>query len=269
MTTTEDIANRPEALKGVHVLLAEDNATNQLVAMQMLECLGASVTLAADGAEALGLVQREDFDVLLIDIEMPRFSGLEVIRAVRASNGSLAQLPLIALTAYVMHEHRVAIDDAGADGIIAKPILSIEQFGAEILQHMEKRGTRPSAAPLPDLDDVDGEAEIDDTIYEALETAIGAHQMGELLEKVRIDISDSQATLERCLPGLSYKGIRSATHVLISGAGAIGAKGLQNQAQRMNLAANALDDASVSEKAAAILAEIRRVLAFLDDRLKR
>lgn len=266
----EGIADREEALKGVHVLLAEDNPTNQLVAMQMLECLGATVTLAADGAEALGIVQREDFDVLLIDIEMPRVSGLEVIRAVRASDGHLAQLPLIALTAYVMHEHRAAIDEAGADGVISKPILSIEQFGAEIREYMGRRGPRPGMAVQPATpDETAGEAEIDETVYDALETAIGSHQMRELLEKVRADISESQATLEKSLPDLSHGGIRSATHILISVAGAIGAKGLQHQAQRMNLAANSMDDASVNAKGSAILAEIQRVLMFVDDRTKR
>ncbi|MEM1276003.1 MAG: response regulator [Pseudomonadota bacterium] len=266
----EDIADRQEVLKGLHVLLAEDNPTNQLVAMQMLECLGAKVTLAADGAEALGLVQREDFDILLIDIEMPRVSGLEVIRAVRASAGSLSKMPLVALTAYVMHEHRVAIDEAGADGVIAKPILSIAQFGEEIRQHMEKRGPRPQTVPLPQpAQEVVGEAEIDDATYDALEAAIGSHQMVELLEKVRTDIVESQQTLEQSLPNLSYKGIRSATHVLISVAGAIGARGLQNQAQRMNLAANAMDDASVKSKGPAILSEIHRVLGFVDSRMKR
>ncbi|MEM8791881.1 MAG: response regulator [Pseudomonadota bacterium] len=269
MTTTEHIAERQGSLQGVHVLLAEDNPTNQLVAMQMLESLGATVTLAADGAEALGVVQREDFDVLLIDIEMPRVSGLEVIRALRASNGKLADLPLIALTAYVMQEHRVAIDEAGADGIIAKPILSIEQFGEEIRAHMEKRGTKPSAAPLPELMEVaEGDAEIDDSIYEALETAIGSAQMVELLGKVRADISESHTTLQRALPGLSYKGIRSATHVLISVAGAIGARGLQDQAHRLNLAANAMDEASVSTKGPDILSEIQRVLKFVDGRIQ-
>ncbi|MEM7669865.1 MAG: response regulator [Pseudomonadota bacterium] len=256
-------------LSGVKVLLAEDNPTNQMVAIQMLECLGAAVTLAVDGAEALGVVQREEFDVMLVDIEMPRISGLEVIRALRASNGRLSEMPLIALTAYVMHEHRIAIDDAGADGVIAKPILSIEQFGDDILQHMRKRGAQPQRPAIrASRQTADTGAMIEEEIYTALEDAIGRNQMLELLEKVRSDISDAQTTLERALNTMTFKGVRSSTHVLISVAGAIGATGLQKLAQDINLSANSRDEATIRDKGPDILAEITRVLVFVDERLK-
>lgn len=257
------------ALSGVKVLLAEDNPTNQMVAIQMLECLGAAVTLAVDGAEALGVVQREEFDVMLVDIEMPRVSGLDVIRALRASNGRLSDMPLIALTAYVMHEHRLAIDEAGADGVIAKPILSIEQFGDDILQHMRKRGAQPQRPAIRPADlSSEVVAKIEEEIYQALEEAIGRVQMLELLEKVRADISEAQGTLERGLNTMTFKGIRSSTHVLISVAGAIGATGLQELAQDVNVAANSRDEAAVRAHGPDILAEVTRVLVFLEDRLK-
>ena len=102
-------------LSGLHILLAEDNPINQLVASQMLESLGASVVIAEDGAEALEIVGREAFDLMLVDIEMPRVSGIEVLRTVRGSSGPIAGMPMIALTAYVMREHRAAVDAAGAD----------------------------------------------------------------------------------------------------------------------------------------------------------
>jgi CheY-like chemotaxis protein len=95
-------------LSGLRVLLAEDNPTNQLVATQMLESLGASVVLAEDGAEALEILGLGTFDVLLIDIEMPRVNGIEMIRTVRGYSGPAAEVPMIALTAYVMREHRAA-----------------------------------------------------------------------------------------------------------------------------------------------------------------
>ena len=115
-------------LSGLRVLLAEDNPTNQLVAAQMLESLGASVLLAEDGAEALEIVAREPFDVMLVDIEMPRVSGIEVLRTVRGLSGPIAEVPMIALTAYVMREHRAAIDAAGADDSLAA---LHDPFGAE------------------------------------------------------------------------------------------------------------------------------------------
>lgn len=258
------------ALSGVKVLLAEDNPTNQMVAMQMLECLGAVVTLAVDGAEALGVVQREEFDVMLVDIEMPRVSGLEVIRALRASNGKLAEMPLIALTAYVMREHRMAIDEAGADGVIAKPILSIEQFGDDILLHMRKRGGEPRRMAIRATSpDTDVDARIEQDIYDALEDAIGRNQMQELLEKVKADIEESQRVLTHALNTMTFKGVRSSTHVLISVAGAIGATGLQALSQELNVAANGRDEEGIRANGPAILSEIARVLVFVDESMKR
>ena len=117
-------------LSGLLVLLAEDNPTNQLVAAQMLESLGASVILAEDGAEALEIVAREPFDVMLVDIEMPRVSGIEVIRTVRGSSCPISEVPMIALTAYVMPQPRAAIDAAAAARGTAQRTLSVESRGA-------------------------------------------------------------------------------------------------------------------------------------------
>lgn len=257
------------ALSGVRVLLAEDNPTNQMVAIQMLESLGAVVTLAVDGAEALEIVQREDFDVMLVDIEMPRVSGIEVMRALRASNSKLADMPLIALTAYVMREHRMAIDEAGADGVIAKPILSIEQFGQDILGFMRKRGAEPKAPAVATVEgDVSGEAEIDQSIYDSLVSAIGAEAMQELLGKVRSDIEASRTTIEQALRSMNLKALRAATHVLISVGGAIGAVGLQGLAQTLNAAGNDLDEDTVRARGPEILAEIERVLAFVNAKMR-
>ncbi|MEL6477934.1 MAG: response regulator [Pseudomonadota bacterium] len=257
------------ALSGVRILLAEDNPTNQMVAIQMLESLGASVTLAVDGAEALEIVQREDFDVMLVDIEMPRVSGIEVIRALRASSGRLAEMPLIALTAYVMREHRLAIDEAGADGVIAKPILSIEQFGEDILGFMRKRGTEPKAAMVPEAPiDVTGSAQIDQGIYEALEGAIGSEAMQELLGKVRSDIETSRTSIDQALRVMNFKALRAATHVLISVGGAIGAIRLQGLSQSVNAAGNAQDEEKIRNEGPEILAEIERVLLFVNTKLR-
>ena len=84
-------------LSGLNILLAEDNPTNQLVAVQMLESLGATVTLAVDGAEALEILDGKLFDVALIDIEMPRVSGIELIQRLREDRGPVADMPMIAI----------------------------------------------------------------------------------------------------------------------------------------------------------------------------
>jgi CheY-like chemotaxis protein len=251
-------------LSGLRVLLAEDNPTNQLVAAQMLESLGASVLLAADGAEALDIVAREPFDVMLVDIEMPRVSGIEVIRTVRGSSGPIADVPLIALTAYVMREHRAAIAAAGADGVIAKPILSIEQFGADIRRFMGRRSDVTVAAN-GDAESANGVAPsvIDRNIYDTLADAIGPAAMRELLGKVDSDMRAARARLVQALDPIDIGKVRSVTHILISVAGAVGALPVQEGARRMNAAGHRNDAAAIERDMQGLLGEIDRMLEHL------
>lgn len=254
-------------LSGLRVLLAEDNPINQLVAAQMLESLGASVTLAEDGAEALEIAGRETFDVMLVDIEMPRVNGIEVLKTVRRWSGAVAGMPMIALTAYVMREHRAAIDAAGADGVIAKPILSIEQFGADILRYMRRR-----AGPCAGSEGSESEAEpsvIDRNIYDTLAEAIGPVAMAELLGKVNPDIRAARDRLTRALDPLDLGEIRSVTHILISVAGAIGAVSVHDLAKRMNAAGHRGDTVAVEQGMGGLLGEIDRMLDHVLDQVNR
>ena len=256
-------------LSGLRVLLAEDNPTNQLVAAQMLESLGASVLLAEDGAEALEIVAREPFDVMLVDIEMPRVSGIEVLRTVRGLSGPIAEVPMIALTAYVMREHRAAIDAAGADGVIAKPILSIEQFGADIRRFMRRRSDA-AGAEGGDAESANGSTSpvIDRNVYDTLAEAIGPAAMTELLGKVDSDIQAARARLVQALDPVDLGEVRSVTHILISVAGAVGALPVQERARQMNAAGHRDDAAEVERDMQGLLGEIDRMLEYVRNRIE-
>lgn len=257
-------------LSGVRVLLAEDNPTNQLVATQMLETLGATVTLARDGAEALEILENQDFDAMLVDIEMPRVNGIDVMRRVRASSGERAEMPMIALTAYVMREHRAAIDAAGADGVIAKPILSIEQLGDDIRRFMRKRAPKAGAGGSTSAGGPAGTtsvpAVIDESVYESLAQAIGSAAMAELLGKVDADIRSARDRLAGALEAGDVAEIRSASHILISVAGAIGAVSVQEGAKRVNAAAHDADLAGMRGMAPVLLEEIECALEAVQAR---
>ena len=256
------------SLSGLRVLLAEDNPTNQLVATQMLESLGATVTLARDGAEALEILEDQQFDAMLVDIEMPRVSGIDVIRRVRGATGPRAEMPMIALTAYVMREHRAAIEAAGADGIIAKPILSIEQLGDDVRRFISTRSAKAGDVPEgPDDAASSARPAIDETVYQSLEQAIGPAAMAELLGKVDADIRSARTRLSRALDVGDLGEIRSASHILVSVAGAIGAIHLQEVAKRLNTAAHQGDLAGLREVAPALLAETEWALEAVNKRL--
>ena len=251
-------------LSGLRILLAEDNPINQLVASQMLESLGATVVIAEDGAVALEIVGRESFDLMLVDIEMPRVTGIKVLRTVRGSSGPHANMPMIALTAYVMREHRAAIDAAGADGVIAKPILSIEKFGADIRRYMRRR----AVAVVPVADHAEPEnnvtsSVINQNIYDALAEAIGPDAMTELLGKVSPDIQAARDRLVRALDPLDLAEIRSVTHILISVAGAIGALPVQGLAKQINDAGHQDNSIAVERAMPDLLGEIDRLLGYV------
>ena len=249
-------------LAGLHVLLAEDNLTNQMVATQMLRALDAEVTVCSDGVEALQRFEEEAFDLVVVDIEMPRLSGLDVIRAIRARSDARAGVPIVALTAYAMREHRDRIAEAGANGLISKPITSIEAFGRALAMHLAP-DARAAKAAAPAADGGQDEGVVDLAVFDALCQAIGQDTMAELLEKVIADLLSARAELV----GAPERGpIRSASHILISVAGALGATRLQACARRLNAAAHTEAMEGLADELARCLEEIDAAVDFARER---
>lgn len=104
------------------ILVVDDIEVNLYVAEAMLEEFGVSPALASSGAEALRLVQQKEFDLVFMDHMMPGMDGIDSTRAIRALGGACADLPIIALTANVVTEARLAFDQAGMNDFLSKPI---------------------------------------------------------------------------------------------------------------------------------------------------
>jgi len=106
-----------------HVLLAEDNAVNQKVAVRLLTKFGFAVTVANNGREALKLLAHNAYDVVLMDVQMPEMDGFEAVRQIRQQEQTQpTHLPVIAMTAHAMQGDRERCLEAGMDGYISKPI---------------------------------------------------------------------------------------------------------------------------------------------------
>ncbi|HEY2661551.1 MAG TPA: ATP-binding protein [Caulobacteraceae bacterium] len=131
-------AREVEAEPGLRVLVADDNATNRKVAELILAAAGADVLCVEDGVEAVAATQGRAFDVILMDLQMPRMDGLTAIRTIRAQEqaASATRTPIVVLSANVMAEHRRASAAAGADGHLGKP------FRAEALIEAVSRATQ-------------------------------------------------------------------------------------------------------------------------------
>ena len=110
------------SLAGLKLLVVEDNATNRLVATKILESLGAEVQTAEDGVYGVEAVMAHPYDLVLMDVQMPRMDGVEATRQIRALPAPLSSIPIVGLTANVMLHQWKTYRAAGMDGIACKPI---------------------------------------------------------------------------------------------------------------------------------------------------
>ena len=114
-------------LPGLKILLAEDNRVNRKVAVKMLSRWGHEVAVAHDGLEALAAVERESFDLVLMDVQMPKMDGLQATDAIRQLDSETAsRIPIIAMTAHAMRGDRELCLEAGMDDYVTKPISPVE-----------------------------------------------------------------------------------------------------------------------------------------------
>jgi PAS domain S-box-containing protein len=133
-----------------HLLLAEDNATNVKVALRSLAKLGYAADVAANGAEALRMVQSGDYLLVLMDMQMPEMDGLEATQAIRRLDGPVRNIPIVAMTANAMQADKDACLAAGMNGFVAKPI-SLAALDLEIGRVLESRAApAPLGAAAPD-----------------------------------------------------------------------------------------------------------------------
>jgi CheY-like chemotaxis protein len=108
--------------RSAHVLVVDDNATNRMVAQALCEMFDCTCEAAADGAEAVEAARAGRFDLILMDIKMPRMDGVTAAREIRTLAGERGQTPIVALTANADPDDAAGYLAAGMDGVIEKPI---------------------------------------------------------------------------------------------------------------------------------------------------
>jgi CheY-like chemotaxis protein len=110
------------AAQALRILVVEDNMVNQKLAKRLLEKRGHNVTMANNGKEAVDAVERERFDVVLMDVEMPEMDGLTATGEIRQKHQETPRLPIIAMTAHAMKGDREKCLQAGMDDYVSKPV---------------------------------------------------------------------------------------------------------------------------------------------------
>ena len=130
---TQEIETKSESTDGysARILAVEDNLVNQKVIRGMLMKLGCDCDVAADGAEALALVERHQYKLIFMDCQMPIMDGYQATLKIkeRISNGQLAPIPVIALTANALVGDKERCMEAGMDDFLAKPV-KMDSLGA-------------------------------------------------------------------------------------------------------------------------------------------
>ena len=113
----------PADAAGMRILLVEDNPINQLFATKVLERLGVSVDVGDNGLQALDMVQKQSYDIVFMDCQMPVLDGYEATRRIRQLGGDFEQMPIVALTAHALEGDREKCLAAGMDDYLTKPVV--------------------------------------------------------------------------------------------------------------------------------------------------
>jgi len=132
-----------ESRNRLHILLVEDNAVNQLVALRLLEKCGHTVGVAANGKKALEALDKESYDVVLMDVQMPEMNGWEATQAIRKKEMTTGMhIPIVAMTAHAMKGDEEQCRAAGMDAYLTKPI-----HRKELISLLEEIGDRRANVP--------------------------------------------------------------------------------------------------------------------------
>ena len=220
----EIVADGKQATSSLRILLAEDNAVNQMVALRLLERLGYGADVASNGLEALDALERQPYDVVLMDVQMPQLDGLDASRRICERWPATARPRIIAMTANALPEDREACFAAGMDDYVAKPIRPDEL--AEALKRVKPlrvTGSRPGK----------NGAEFDPAALDSLRELGGDDFIAEVIDTFLADAPTLLETLRHSLDEEDADELRRAAHTLKSNGGTLGAGAFSELCQEL------------------------------------
>jgi PAS domain S-box-containing protein len=216
------------------ILLADDNAVNRKIAMILLSQAGYTVVAAADGREAVDLLGREEFALVLMDVQMPVMDGIEATRRVRELAGTAGQLPIVAMTAHAMDGARERYLAAGMDDYLAKPFVR-ETLLAIVARWIGGRPEvsldRPATAVVTPREPV-----LDEVALSALCDSVAAALPG-LIDEFLVGSADMAASIAAAASRADFVALARTAHDLVGTAGNFGAREMQLLAARLERAA--------------------------------
>ena len=256
---------QPVSSRKLRILVAEDNAINQRVMAALLPRVGHDVTVVENGHQAVAAVRDGDYDVVLMDVQMPGLGGVEATQQIRAMPPPKCRVPIIALTAHAMSGAREECLAAGMDDFISKPIDS-----ALLLEKLARlTGFEESRPPAP-TEPLRAEATGDhgDLVFDLvrLEMLAGFLPAEEMFEFGKLYLEHSVACANRIVALAAagdYEAMRAEAHQLIGAAGNAGALEICRLAKALSAAAKAGDEAACRQLAALLPPATERTARWL------
>ena len=243
------------------ILLAEDNEINILLVRTLLEGEGYHLDCALDGIEAVAAARLRAYDLILMDVQMPRMDGLEATRAIRALGGSATATPIIAMTANAMARDMDACTQAGMNDYVSKPI-DPDAF-LRTIKRVLSEGEAASVAAVEDE-----VSDVDELQLERFARLLPAARFYDMLDVYR------QGT-RRCLERIEFLSvdqdlatIAAEAHDLKSTSGTFGFRRLQYLAEQLEIAGKANDATTITALLPALRRDGQRVLVAVSDRMQ-
>jgi CheY-like chemotaxis protein len=240
-----------ESRQRLRILLAEDNVVNQRFVARLLEKLGHTVVAAANGREVLAALEKQAFDLVLMDVQMPEMDGLETTRIIRKRERSAGtHLPIIATTAHAMKGDRERCLAAGMDGYVSKPIRVEELFEAVERLVISSDRTVTPAAPHEECIDwqaalarLDGDGEL----------------LGELAQLFLNDLPKQMTAVREAIEQQQRQALERAAHTLKGSVGNFAARAAFQAVRNLEMLARQGNLTEAPEAFKALKVEIDRL----------
>lgn len=265
----------------LHILLAEDNLVNQQVALGFLSKFGYRADVAANGLEALQAVERQSYDLILMDVNMPEMDGLTATGRIRALQLA-AQPYIVAMTANAMYEDRKLCIDAGMDDYISKPI-RIDELSAALQRVHHWLATK--SANEPTVGEVDGASDesakeglegmnhepisttlpVDPSTLQAIADIMGAEGEEMVTDLIRLYLESAPRLVADFEQGMATQNIamaQKAAHALRSSSGQVGAHRFAELASEIDDLCNHKDLALITPFASMFQTEAEQVFSY-------
>ncbi|HEY1931389.1 MAG TPA: ATP-binding protein [Acetobacteraceae bacterium] len=255
----------PTASRSLRILAAEDNAINQQFVGALLRKAGHDVTLVENGHQAVAAVQRGDYDVVLMDVQMPELDGVEATQQIRALPLPKNRIPIIALTAYAMSGAREEYLAAGMDDFVSKPIdsvLLLEKL-ARLAASAQSPQVAHSASVTAGSEDDASATMFDRARLETLAEFLSPEQLRDFVE-LYLEHSIATARLIAVLADAAdFTAMRREAHQFVGSAGDMGAQATQHLAQALVAAVDAGDEAACRQLSSRLPPETERAAHWL------